>query len=119
MIAGMDMLSLPYRIEPFGRVLLEAWLAGTPVVASKVGRIDQIITDGKDGLLVDYGDERGLSTAILSLWRNSALRAALALEGRNTVEKRFSISDCTAKLENLCRSVIIDWNNRFDENRIG
>ncbi len=106
MIAGMDVLSLPYRVEPFGRVLLEAWLTGTPVVASRVGNIDQIITHGKDGLLVEYGDENAMSQAIIELWQDKELRASVASEGRKTVEKRFSIGECTTKVEALCKSLV-------------
>jgi len=101
MIAGLDVLTIPYRVEPYGRVLLEAWLGKTPVVATRVGHIDKIISHNKDGLLVDHGDEKAMSQAVLRIWRDKEFSQSLTQEGRKTLEARFSIRACTAKLESL------------------
>ena len=45
--------------EPFGRVIVESMLAGTPVVATRGGGVDEIITDGQDGFLVPPGRSAG------------------------------------------------------------
>jgi glycosyltransferase involved in cell wall biosynthesis len=108
-ISGLDIFCLPYRIEPFGRVLLEAWLAATPVIATRIGKIEEIITDGKDGLLVNYGDEEAMSRALTRVWRNKAIREMLIHEGRHTVEERFSIEECTRKIEDVFEKVINDY----------
>jgi len=58
---------LPSREEPFGIVLLEAGAFGLPVVASRVGGIEEILTDHVTGRLVAVGDAPALANAIRSL----------------------------------------------------
>lgn len=117
MIAGFDMLTIPYRVEPFGRILLEAWLAGTPVIATHVGHIDKIITHGKDGLLVNHGDERAMCSAALRLWQDKDFRDRIIKDGRETVESRFSIEKCTEKLESLYNTISKEKNINFNKSR--
>jgi len=105
-IAGLDMLTIPYRVEPYGRILMEAWLAKTPVIATRVGKIEQIITNGNDGLLVEHGDELAMSEAVLKIWRDKALRDHLTREGYSTVKNRFSIEKCTRELEKLYEELV-------------
>jgi glycosyltransferase involved in cell wall biosynthesis len=50
--------------EPFGMVILEAFAAGTPVIASRIGAIPDIVDDGETGLLVDPGDAEALAWAM-------------------------------------------------------
>lgn len=107
-IGGLDVLTIPYRVEPYGRILLEAWLARTPVVATRVGRIEEIIGSDRNGLLVSHGDETGMKDAVLRLWRDKALRQSMAEAGRRTVEERFSIQTCTRKLEDVYDRVLSD-----------
>jgi len=81
---------------------------GIPVVASRAGAIDSIITDGINGLLIETEDEwvEKLST----LLEDSQARTKIGLEGRKTVEERFSLSTSAPKIV----SVIMDVykNNR-------
>ena len=50
--------------EPFGRVIIESMLAKTPIVASKAGGPEEIITQGENGYLSPMGDHDALSSAI-------------------------------------------------------
>jgi glycosyltransferase involved in cell wall biosynthesis len=68
--------------EPFGMVAMEALAAGTPVVASRVGGLPEIVRDGVDGVLVDPGDPRSLAAAIRALLADDARRAAMATAAR-------------------------------------
>lgn len=60
-------LVLPSRSEGLGRVILEAFARGRPVIATRVGGIPDIVDDGKTGLLVEPGDTRQLAAALAAL----------------------------------------------------
>ena len=57
----MDIFALTSRLEGMPLVILEAWAAGLPVVASRVGGVPKMLAQGQTGLLFDSGDEAALS----------------------------------------------------------
>ena len=75
--------------EPFGQVIVEAMLAGVPVVAVDSGGPAEIVTDGTDGLLYPAGDVDALAQALQQLRNDPGLRARLSDAGRVRAE-RFS-----------------------------
>jgi phosphatidylinositol alpha-mannosyltransferase len=68
--------------ESFGMVLIEAFAAGTPVVASDIAGYRQVVTDGRDGVLVPHGRPLELAEALRALWLDPARRAAMAAAAR-------------------------------------
>jgi glycosyltransferase involved in cell wall biosynthesis len=62
-----DVFVLPTVHEPFGIVILEAWAAGVPVIASRVGGIPGFSHDGQDILLFEKDDENGLLERLVRL----------------------------------------------------
>lgn len=79
--------------EPFGRVVVEAFARGTPVVASAIGGLSELVDDGETGFLVPPGDAGALAAAVekLSGDPDGAARmgraARAAFEGRYTAER--------------------------------
>jgi glycosyltransferase involved in cell wall biosynthesis len=67
--------------EPFGRVLVEAMLAGRPVVGTDAGGVPEVITHGETGVLVPPGDARALGEALDALRRDPARMSAMARRG--------------------------------------
>lgn len=86
----------PSIYEPFGIINLESMACGTPVVASKVGGIPEIVVDGETGLLVPFEPEntdrfsRDLASAIDSLLASPERLAAMGRKSRERVERHFS-----------------------------
>jgi len=78
--------------EPFGRVLVEAMLAGTPVIATRAGGALEIIGDGETGLLVTPGSVQELSAAVTKLKNDPEFACRLALAGRQRATDVFSIN---------------------------
>jgi glycosyltransferase involved in cell wall biosynthesis len=63
----LDVLVAPSRQEPFGTVLAEAMAAGTPVVATRVGGLAEVVADGETGRLVTPGRPDELAAAVLEV----------------------------------------------------
>jgi glycosyltransferase involved in cell wall biosynthesis len=63
----VDVLVLPSGQEPFGTVLAEAMAVGTPVVATRVGGLAEVVEDGVTGRLVEPGDPDALAGAVLDV----------------------------------------------------
>ena len=76
-----DIYLHPSRAESFGLAVLEAMACGTPVVASDVGGIPEIVEDGVSGLLVPVGDPAALAAAAVRLLEDRELRERLAAAG--------------------------------------
>ncbi|PYO96184.1 MAG: hypothetical protein DMD60_11315 [Gemmatimonadetes bacterium] len=76
--------------EGLGVVLLEAMNHGTPVVASRVGGIPDIVEDGVSGLLVPPGDADALAAALQRLRDDPALARRLGEAGRHRLHAQFS-----------------------------
>jgi glycosyltransferase involved in cell wall biosynthesis len=76
----LDVLVLPSRQEPFGTVLAEAMAVGTPVVATRVGGLAEVVDDGVTGRLVQAARPAELAAAVLEVLaaRDSMGRAARA-----------------------------------------
>jgi glycosyltransferase involved in cell wall biosynthesis len=91
LLAACDVVVHPSVLaEPFGRVLVEAMLAGRAVVATRAGGVPEVVTDGETGVLVPAGDARTLGEALDALRRDPGRAAALARRGAEHARRRFS-----------------------------
>jgi glycosyltransferase involved in cell wall biosynthesis len=82
----MDVVVHASNREPFGIVVVEAMAMGQSVIAGSAGGPSQIITDGRDGLLVDYEDVPGLEAAVRRLLRDPQLRSELGSAARDRAQ---------------------------------
>jgi glycosyltransferase involved in cell wall biosynthesis len=76
----LDVLVLPSYEEPFGTVLAEAMAVGTPVVATRVDGLPEVVRDGITGRLVEPGDPEGLAQAVLEVLARKQEMGAAARE---------------------------------------
>jgi glycosyltransferase involved in cell wall biosynthesis len=71
---------------------MEAMACGVPVVATRVGAVDEVVEDELTGLLVPPLDPASIARATLRLLENPDTRAAMARAGRTRVEERFGLA---------------------------
>ncbi|HAH07145.1 MAG TPA: glycogen synthase [Elusimicrobia bacterium] len=110
----------PSIYEPFGIINVEAMACGTPVVASAVGGIKEVVVPEKTGLLVPFQARkdgtyephdparfsRGLADAINRILANPALQRRFSREGRKRVEQHFTWKSVARKTADLYKSLV-------------
>lgn len=77
-LKAADLFILASRSEAMPYVIIEAMIAGLPIVATRVGGIPEMIESEKSGLLVEPLDNKALTKAILEIMNNDSLRTKLA-----------------------------------------
>ena len=82
---------LPSRAEGISNTILEAMACGLAVLATDVGGNGELVQAGRTGLLFASGDVDGLAQALLQLHDDPQRQRAMGAEGRNEVERRFSL----------------------------
>jgi glycogen synthase len=80
----------PSVYEPFGLINLEAMACETPVIATRVGGIPEVVVDDETGWLVPPGDAAALAAAVRRLLTDSDRAARFGRAGRLRVETQFS-----------------------------
>jgi glycosyltransferase involved in cell wall biosynthesis len=103
-----EMVVLPSVYEPFGIVVLEAWAAGRPVLASRVGGIPGFAEERKTALLVEPGSEQELTRGMEELAADEALRAELSEAAFATVSAGYDWSHITVRLIGIYEELIVD-----------
>ncbi|MBA3713799.1 MAG: glycosyltransferase [Pyrinomonadaceae bacterium] len=90
LLAALDIFVSASRSEAFGLAIVEAMVAGVPVIATATEGAREIITDNDTGRLVPVGDPEALADATLALIANAAARARLTESARTMASERFS-----------------------------
>jgi glycosyltransferase involved in cell wall biosynthesis len=104
--AALDLVVLPSLSEGLPMTILEAFAAGKPVIATRVGGIPTVIQPEKTGLLVEPGDVRSLSQAIEKLLGHAGLRKRLGMNGQSLVRSCYSAEMMAGRYLAIYRSVI-------------
>ena len=85
-----SIVCLPSYNEGLPKVLLEAASCARPIVAFDVSGCREIVCDGVNGFLINFGDETALETAIVTLIKDKSLCKKMGVNGREIVEQEFS-----------------------------
>jgi glycosyltransferase involved in cell wall biosynthesis len=80
-------------------VAIEAMAMKTPIIASRVGGLKEVVKEGISGLLFEVNDETELTNKLISLIDNSKLREEMGEEGYNLVLNNFKVEDMVDKIE--------------------
>lgn len=98
---SLDVLVVNSKSEALVIVAIEAMASGTPVIATTVGGIKEMITHRVNGWLVPFGDNRLLEEALVTLSRKPELRAEFAKNGRKVVASRLHADRFISELEDF------------------
>ncbi|MGZ3425253.1 MAG: glycosyltransferase, partial [Polyangia bacterium] len=99
--AAADLLLLTSDTEGTPHVLLEAMSSDIPIIATRVGGIPEVMTDGVHGLLVEPQRPAELASAIGRLIANPLAGHVMGLRGRQHVERAYSLDKMRATVEAL------------------
>ena len=94
------------RWEGFGIVLLEAMLAGLPVVATRVSAVPEVVVPGQTGELVEAGDVDGVARELTTLLGDAELRSRLGAAGRERARTEFSVARMTERTIGVYEDVL-------------
>jgi glycosyltransferase involved in cell wall biosynthesis len=98
-ILGMlDIFVMPSAYEGLGLSIVEAMMAGKPVVGTRVSGIEELIVDQRTGILVPPGDPRALAEALLLLMESPQKREEMGQEGKKRAFEFFTIERMTEDL---------------------
>jgi glycosyltransferase involved in cell wall biosynthesis len=91
--------------EPFGIVVIEAMAGATPVIASRIGGIPEIVVDGESGLLVPPGDAQALAAAMQRLIQDTELRRRMGCAAKVRAAQ-YEASAVVPRIEALYRQLL-------------
>jgi glycosyltransferase involved in cell wall biosynthesis len=109
-----ELFILPSLWEGMPKTLLEAMSCGLPVIGTRVTGIQEVIEDGKNGILCDT-DSGSIQQAITRLMADEKLRKQLGENARKTIEERFSLEKLVDKELELYTDILMQAENAGKE----
>ncbi len=98
-----DLFLMPSQSESFGVAALEAQAMGVPVIASRVGGLPEVVSDGETGRLLSIGDVAAMTAAALELLADPARLAAMRVAARDQAVAKFEMNAVLDRYEALYR----------------
>ena len=105
-IDAARLVCLPSSQESFGRVFLEAWAMGRPVIGGRIPAVSEIISDGRDGLLVDPSSVEELARALDRLLTDGELATRMGEAGKGEIAGRFTWSEVARRVEGVYQALL-------------
>jgi glycosyltransferase involved in cell wall biosynthesis len=100
-LQNLDLFLITSRSEGFSLATVQAMASGIPVVATRCGGPEEIVSDGVSGLLVDTDSPNQITEAVERLMRDGELRQRLARAARESAQNEFSTNTMVARYEAL------------------
>ena len=88
-LGAADIFLLPSELESFGLAALEAAACEVPVIATRIGGIPEVVTDGETGFLSDIGDTEKMSDDVMKLLNDEELRLNFGAKSRELAVSRY------------------------------
>ena len=105
-----DLMIMPSEMESFGLAALEAMACSVPTIATQVGGVPELVTDGINGLLFPLGDIEAMAAAAIDLLRDEKRLAEMARAARTTATDHFCASRIIPLYEQYYERVIARTN---------
>lgn len=115
LMAAFDVLVVPSINEGMGRVILEAGAAGTPVVATRVGGIPEVVDDGRTGLLVPPRDPSAIAGKVLDLMSTPDRARSMGETARSRIVPGYGLERMVVRIEALYEELLQE--KRIDAGR--
>jgi glycosyltransferase involved in cell wall biosynthesis len=94
--------------EGFPMVIVEAYACGTPIVASRIGSLDEIVEEGLTGVKFQPGNVEDLIEKVKMVWANSALQIEMRRVARQRFDEKFSDKKSHESLMAIYQAAIDD-----------
>lgn len=104
-LGAFDIFALPSKSEGLSNTIQEAMATGLPVVATRVGGADELVTHGTTGVLVPPGDPVAFASALEQLLNDAGRRASMGAAGQRIARTKFSLQLMLSEYERLYRDV--------------
>ena len=104
---------VPSLYEPGGTVTFEARACGCPLIASRVGGLEEVIEDRHTGLLISPGDAVALADGVIELLQQDQLRRGISQKALESVSKNFDLKIIAQQTADAYANTI----KRFEENQ--
>ena len=116
-LAAADLFAMPSRTDSFGITYLEAWCYGLPVVGARAGGVPDVIDDGRDGVLVPFGDVEAIAGAIGRLLRDRDEARRLGAAGRAKMLRELTWDHIYAQVRAVYDEVVGDQGRTTKDER--
>jgi len=104
--AAFDVFVLPSGNEGTPVTAIEALASGCPVVATRVGGVPDVVTDGEAGFLVEPGDVEELAARLSQLANDPGLRTQMSAAGRERMRSRYAVDRLIDDIDRLYRDLL-------------
>jgi len=111
LLDASDIFILNSGYEGLPHVVLEAMAARVPVIATDVGGTSEVVKHNETGLLIPYGDDKALLTAISRILSEKDLHQSLVTNARRLIEQQFDEEACFLAYERALESLITEETN--------
>ncbi len=105
-LARADMLLVTSKMETFGRIAVEAMLAGCPVISSDAGALPEIIRDGETGLLYRSGDVEHLAFQVRKMAESTSLRNEIIGNAAEYAREHFTARRFVTEINQILQELL-------------
>ncbi len=108
LLACADLMLLPSASESFGLAALEAMASGTPVVATRVGGVPEVVEDGVSGFLAEVGAVETMAEQAVAVLRDPARWLQMSRDARTVAIERFAAAGVVPRYEQFYQRILME-----------